>query len=67
MDYNKLTVIATSMIAFTGFLIGIATVIYYTYQIKRIISPIYVITGVNIYILINLIFLYILKRGINKK
>ncbi len=67
MDSNKLSDLSTTMIAFTGFLIGITTIIYYLYQIKKEISISSVITGVNIYILINILFLYFIKEVIAKK
>jgi len=66
MDYLKLTAIATSMIAFTGFLIGIFTIVYYSYQIKETINLLSVITGVYIYIVMNLLFLYVIKREMVK-
>ena len=67
MDSNKLSDLSTTMIAFTGFLIGITTIIYYLYQIKKEISISSVITRVNIYILINILFLYFIKEVIAKK
>jgi len=53
--------IATSMIAFSTFLGVLFAMIYYIYQIKKlgfIEASLYVV----IYININLLFLYIIKR-----
>ena len=54
------------MLAFTGFVLGMFTIVYYLYQIKDTTSPISVILWVNVYILINLLFLYLVKREVRK-
>ena len=62
MDYNKIIAVATCMVAFSTFLGILIAMLYYIYQIKAmgfIGAFIYTI----IYIDLNLIFLYILKRG----
>ena len=60
MDSLKLTVIATSLIAFSSFLGVFAAFVYYAYQMLEI--GIYsAVTLGNIYIFINISFLYLLK------
>ena len=63
MDVNKLTAIATSMISFTGSLGVLFAMLYYLYQVKQIKILIAIFLA-NIYILINLIFLYIIRKNI---
>jgi len=63
---NQILAISTSMLAFTGFVLGMFTIVYYLYQIKDTTSPISVILWVNVYILINLLFLYLVKREVRK-
>lgn len=61
MNINKVMATSTAMLAFSTFLGILIASLYYIYQIKQIDSFgmfIYVI----IYIDLNLIFLYILKR-----
>ena len=66
MDYNKINMIATSMIAFSTFLGVLFAMVYYLYLIIKV-NFFEVIIGGIIYIDINLIFLYILKRGIENE
>jgi hypothetical protein len=61
MDTNKITAIATSMIAFPTFLGVLIATIYYFYQIKEL-NILEALAVVNIYILLNLLFLYVLKK-----
>ncbi len=56
-------VISNSMIAFSTFLGVLSAWVYYAYQILETKRLFGMITLVNIYILLNLLFLYILKRG----
>ena len=60
---NNITEIATSMIAFTGFLVELVAVIYYSYQIKKI-NPFEAVGIAVMYININILFLLYLNRGI---
>ena len=62
MDYERITAIATCVIAFSTFLGVLAAIIYYLYQIKET-NLIEVILWGIVYIDANLLFLYILKRG----
>lgn len=62
MKYDRVNAIATCVIAFSTFLGVLAAIIYYLYQIKETILIEAIIWGI-VYIDINLLFLYILKRG----
>jgi len=62
MDYNKLTAISTSIIAFSTFLGVLAAFIYYAYIIAGIAKWKGIITLVNIYIFVNSLFLYIIIK-----
>ena len=58
---ERVTEIATSMIAFSTFFVGLTAVIFYIYQIKKLdLSE--MILVVVIYINVNLFFLYVLIR-----
>ncbi len=62
MDYNKLTAIATSMIAFSTFLGVLFAMIYYLYLIINV-TFLEALFGGIVYIDVNLLFLYVIKRG----
>ena len=52
--------VATSMIAFTGFLVGLFAILYYVYQIKELnVLEIFLVSV--IYINVNLLFLYMMR------
>ena len=61
MDYPQVNAIATSMIAFTTFLGVLAAMIYYLYQIIEVNLFKVILLGI-VYIDLNLLFLYYLKR-----
>ena len=61
MESPRINAIATSMIAFSTFLAGLFAMLYYIYQIKEI-GFAYAIFYSEVYILLNLTFLYTLKR-----
>ena len=61
MNYAKITAIATSFIALSSFLGVFIALIYYTVQIRSFII-LEIILGVIIYIDVNLLFYYFLKR-----
>ena len=62
MDYERITAIATCVIAFSTFLGVLAAIIYYLYQIKDTKLLEVILWGI-VYIDVNILFLYILKRG----
>tara|TARA_Y100000310_G_scaffold327474_1_gene393916 strand:+ start:1137 stop:1337 length:201 start_codon:yes stop_codon:yes gene_type:complete len=66
MDENKIIALSTTMLAFTGFLVGLFTLVYYIYQIRQIANILIAITLVNIYILINVSFLTRIKEVLTK-
>jgi hypothetical protein len=59
---NKILEIAAGMTAFSTFLGVLFAMIYYIYQIKKL-GFLEAILYIVIYININLLFLYILKRS----
>ncbi len=61
MKYEKINAIATCSIAFSTFLGVLAAIIYYLYQIKETNLVEVILWGI-VYIDVNLLFLYILKR-----
>jgi hypothetical protein len=63
MNNSNVMGIATSMIAFSGFLVGLFATIYYTNQIREL-KTIEIILVSVIYINANLLFLYIIKERI---
>ena len=60
---TKVMELATSMIAFTGFLVGLFASLYYFNQIREL-DFIGQILFTVIYLNANLLFLYIIKRWI---
>ena len=56
---------ATSMIAFSTFLVGLIATIYYANQMKKLEIMEILLVSV-IYINANLLFLYIIKRRVNE-
>lgn len=62
MNYEKVNAIGTGVIAFSTFLGVLSAIIYYSYQIKNFDLAYGIIMSI-IYIDINLLFLYLLKRG----
>lgn len=62
MDYYKLSAVATIMIAFSTFLGVLAAFVYYAYIMVGIENWIGIVTLVNLYIFVNLLFLYIIWR-----
>lgn len=61
MDYNKISALSTSFIAFSSFLGVLFAMIYYIFQIKNLgIFQAFIST--IIYIDMNLLFWYILKK-----
>ncbi len=63
MDKGFIMEISTSMIAFTGFLAGLFTSLYYFIQIRNVNFVEGLLFAV-IYLNINFLFLYIKKGGI---
>jgi lipid-A-disaccharide synthase-like uncharacterized protein len=63
MDYNKISAIATSFLAFSSFLGVLIALVYYSFQIKKL-NVFQVLIGAIIYIDVNLLFLYTLKKNI---
>ena len=63
MSINKIVAISTTMLAFTTFLGVLFALLYYFYQFKNIKFLEATLIS-EIYILFNLTFLYIIKRGI---
>ncbi len=61
MDYNKLMAISTSSLAFSTFMGVLIAMIYYAFQIKDF-GVIEAFLGTIIYIDINLLFFYMLKK-----
>ena len=61
MNYPQINAIANSMVAFTIFLGVLAAMIYYLYQIKEVNLLEVIFLGI-VYIDLNLLFLYYLKR-----
>jgi hypothetical protein len=57
---DKIMEIATSMIAFSGFLVGLFAIIFYTNQIKELGVMGILLVSV-IYINANLLFLYVIR------
>ena len=66
MSFQKGTLIATSMIAFSTSLGVLIALISFIYQIRKI-SLIEIILYSEIYISINLLFLYIINRLIKNE
>ncbi len=66
MNLYKISVIATSMIAFSTFLGGLIAMIYYFFLVRES-NLLNVLIGGIIYIDINLIFLYILRKKLNER
>lgn len=60
MNKTKVMEMATSMVAFTGFLVGLFASLYYFSQIIQL-GPIGRIMFIVIYLNANLLFLYIMK------
>jgi len=60
---TKVMELATSMMAFTGFLVGLFASLYYINGIKKMSLMAGLLFSV-IYINLNLLFLYIIKRWI---
>ena len=61
MESQKINAMATSMIAFSTSLGVLAAILYYFYQIRNITFLQAVVIS-EIYIVLNLTFMYILKR-----
>ncbi len=61
MNYPQINALATCMVAFTTFLGVLAAMIYYLYQIKEVNLLEVIFLGI-VYIDLNLLFLYYLKR-----
>ena len=61
MNRDKVLIISTAMLALSTFLGVLGALIYYAHQILKI-NKLEIATMTNIYIFINLIFLYYLIR-----
>lgn len=63
MDNDKVKAISAAMSSFIAFLGVLSALLYYLYQIKKL-NPLEVMIISEIYIISNLTFLYIIKRGL---
>jgi len=63
MDRSVVMELATSMIAFSGFLVGLFASLYYFNQVKEL-KIIEQLLFIVIYLNSNILFLYIIKRWI---
>jgi len=60
MDKDQVLIVTSSMLSFSTFLGVLIALIYYAHQMLQI-NPLGALTIINIYILVNVLFLYTLK------
>jgi len=63
MDRDQIFIISTAMLALSTFLGVLGALIYYAHQILEV-NKLEIITMANIYIFVNIVFLYYLIRKI---